>query len=203
MIEIIRMDPKIINLPEGAAAGRLGFKGRMDIPDEFRDLYGTSMDRIRETADPMALIGEFNAGSDPPRIEDQEIPGNLAEKHLGGSDTVSILLVTIGSGIDDLIDSEERGGNTLSSFFLDGLASELVEFAVRKLDSDLRKKFQNRSGGARISPGYGDLPLELNEWILNILSGSRIGVSCVETSYQLVPRKTVAALIGWRDRVEE
>lgn len=203
MPEIIRFEPDSIEIPEGVAAGRLGFKGKHRIPDEFRELYRGSIESIRNTAEPMALIGEFPLHSDPLRIGDMEIPGELANKHLGGSETATVILATIGQGIDEIIMKEEKEGNTLASFFLDGLASEFVEFTVRKLDSDLRMEHPDRSGGARISPGYGDIPLELNGWIVDLLGGSEIGISCLEESFQLVPRKTVSAFIGWRDRNEE
>jgi hypothetical protein len=82
---------------------------------------------------------------------------------------------------------------------VDGISSELVEFFVRELDLRLRKDRTSGPGRTRISPGYGDLPLELNEWMVGLLDGGSIGVSCMKGSYQLKPRKTVSAVIGWRE----
>jgi hypothetical protein len=205
MVEVIRSDPELIEIPEVVIAGRLGFKGRSMIPENFREQYEDALRRIRKTATPIALVEnvavEFNYGSI--RIEDLEIGGDLASKHLLGISRASVILATIGDRIDELIIGEEKSGNTFGSFMIDGIASEFVEFFVRHIDRILRNRPGNKYGRTRISPGYGDLPIELNQWIVNRLNGHKYGISVMEGSSQMIPRKTITAFIGWRDPPDE
>ncbi len=202
MTELITVDPEDISIPESVIAGRLGFLGEKTIPNRFRDDYLGSLALIRENAFPRALIEDHSIvfQDSAPFIDGRELPGELARKHLDGSDRVTLLLATIGKDVDEII---RNTGSTLSSFMLDGIASEFVEFFVRGVDAILRKRYPDRMGRTRISPGYGDLPLELNGWIVDTLGGKEVDISCVEDSYQLLPRKTVSAVIGWRCQIEK
>ena len=202
MTELITVDPGDISIPESVIAGRLGFLGEKTIPDRFRDDYLGSLALIRENAFPRALIEDHSVvfQDSTPFIDGRELPGELARKHLDGSDRVTLLLATIGKDVDEIIQNKS---SILSSFMLDGIASEFVEFFVRGVDTILRKRYPDRIGRTRISPGYGDLPLELNDWMVALLGGKDMGVSCVPDSYQLLPRKTVSAMIGWRCQVEK
>lgn len=77
-----------------------------------------------------------------------------------------------------------------------------MEYALRKVDSDLRTKRSHLEGSFRISPGYGDLPLSLNKEIVKLFK-DEVDVDVLEDSYVLVPRKTITALVGWREKNEE
>lgn len=205
MVEVIRSEPDSIEIPEGIIAGRLGFKGERTIPENFRKQYEDALIMIRNAATPIALVEdvtiEHEHGSI--RIEGTEIEGDLASKHLSGITRATIILATIGDVIDKLIIDEEEKGNTLASFIIDGIASEFVEFFVREIDTLLRNRSGNSYGRTRISPGYGDLPLDLNPWIIDRMDGRKYGISVVEGSNQMIPRKTITAFIGWRDRTDE
>ena len=55
----------------------------------------------------------------------------------------------------------------------------------------------------RFSPGYGDLPIELQRDFLTLLDASRkIGLTATESS-MLVPSKSITALIGIRSDQKE
>jgi hypothetical protein len=205
MVEIIRIEPGSIDIPENVITARLGFVGERTIPNDFRVHYDTAINKIRSASSPIALLEDMKVIHEKGSIyiENIVIKGDLANKHLSGIKEVTVLLATLGEGVDELIEQEEAQGDTLSSFFMDGIASEMVEFFVRKVDSILRNRSEDRTGRTRISPGYGDLSLDLNHWIVERLDGGAYGVSVVEGSGQLLPRKTVSALIGWRDLNKE
>jgi hypothetical protein len=205
MVEVIRSDPASIEIPEGVIAGRLGFKGEITIPENFQKQYEDAMAIVRKTAVPIGVVEEvvMDHHSGSIWVEGTEIKGELASKHLSDITRASIILATIGEDMDRLIDEEEGKGNTFLSFMIDGIASEFVEFFVRSIDAELRKRPGNSHGRTRISPGYGDLPLDLNRWIVERMNGAEFGISIVEGSNQMVPRKTITAFIGWRDPPDE
>ena len=54
----------------------------------------------------------------------------------------------------------------------------------------------------RFSPGYGDLPLEVSDKLLDALNAKKeIGINMTK-SFMLVPVKSVTAIIGISDRKE-
>jgi len=152
--------------------------------------------RLDEAARPTCRVMEAEVlqKGDSPSLLGKAIPGELATKHIGGCGSVSLLLLTLGPGVDRLI----SGSDDLGAFLIDGISSELAEFGVREVDRRLRKSHENVVGGPRISPGYSDLPLELNGWMVEALDGAGIGVTVVPGSFQMMPRKTITAFIGWR-----
>ena len=55
----------------------------------------------------------------------------------------------------------------------------------------------------RFSPGYGDLPLSLQEELLSAVeAGKRIGLATT-AGYMLTPMKSVTAIIGLQDMTKE
>jgi hypothetical protein len=126
------------------------------------------------------------------------VPGDLAMKHLGTCTEATLVLLSLGGRFDEMIYSDPD--DTLGSFFMDGIGSELAEYSVRDVDRILRERRPDMVGSSRISPGYGDLPLSLNTDIVQALGGGDIGVFIVEGSFEMSPRKTISAFIGWRER---
>ena len=195
----VEMDSYEIEIPEQVIAGRLGFLGEKEIPDDFKDIYTQYLEIAKNNSRITALYDDFPIEMDDNiiRVMDEIFESDLVSKHLRGSQSVTALLVTLGKEIDNKIESLHEEGEELRSFFLDGISSELVEFASRKLDSQLRKEHLGFKGSARISPGYGDFPIEINRRIIEELNGNDMGVHWKEGSYQMIPRKTVSAFIGW------
>ena len=198
MSKVFRASPEEIEIPERVLAARLGFKGVGKIPDEFKESFEKAYSMAMEVAEPIALYDHFKAedSSEGIIVNGHLVPGKLAKQHLGGSKEVTLILSTIGKKYDETIERLHNEGQELLSFFLDGIGSELVEYFTRMLDSALRE--EKGFGSARISPGYGDLPLSLNAWIIDTLSGEDHGITYDPETFIMKPRKTISALIGWK-----
>ena len=198
MSEIFKTDPRSIKIPERVIAARLGFKGVGKIPENFLDSFNRAYEIAMEVAIPTALYDTFEAKETPEGLIvcGKLLKGKMVTQHLRNSSSVTLILSTIGMKYDEKIEELHRSGEELLSFFLDGIGSELVEYFTRELDKVLRERMG--SGSARISPGYGDLPLELNAWIIDTLGGEEIGVSYDPETFIMKPRKTITALIGWK-----
>ncbi len=202
MMEITSLAPREIIVPERAALVRLGFRAKQGIPAQFRELYQSTREQVLEVAKPLALVTELPCRWDMKgeflELTDRRIWGKLAGRQLKNCEKLSLLLVTLGETVDRKIEQAHQDGDDLRSFFLDAQASELVEFATRKIDAALREQNNQFKGSARISPGYGDLSLGHNLWVVEVLGGEKHGITSREDSCILLPRKTISAFIGWR-----
>ena len=114
------------------------------------------------------------------------------EKCLKDSNEAFIFAVTLGSGVDRLLLKYSKISPS-SAFIIDALASAYAEAAADRaqdiLDSIAKTKL-------RFSPGYGDLPLEIQPRVLDLLNaGKLLGVTLTD-SLLMKPQKTITAIAG-------
>ena len=197
----VEIDPSEIKIPDNVLKAKLGFGGAEEIPEEFRKTVNRAYEELLDAAKPVVLWRDFEVDGSL-SFDDMELTGELATKHLSGSKIITVFLATLGKKVDEKIEEYFRKGEDLLAFFIDGIASEMVEYALRKVDAELRMKRSNLEGSFRISPGYGDLPLSLNKKIVEIFK-DEVDVNVIEDSYVLVPRKTITAFVGWREKNEK
>ena len=108
-----------------------------------------------------------------------------------------LFAATIGSGIDRLINRYSRT-SPAKAFMLNAIATERIECLCDMFCNEMKaeKEKENLLTKTRISPGYGDMPLEMQQKIFRILDCPRkIGVSLGE-SLLMTPRKSVTAIVG-------
>lgn len=203
MVKTFSMPVKDIIVPESAIAVRCGFKNERRVTEEFKPLFERALSTMNEATKPFALYDTFPCkwDNDLLRVGCEELRGYMVNRHLRGCEALTMMLATLGSGADDAIAKEHEKGDDLSSFFFDALASELAEFFARKVDSAIREESPDFELTARVSPGYGDLPMALNKWVVDTLQGGGQGITCNPESYILLPRKTISAFIGWRRHI--
>ena len=118
-------------------------------------------------------------------------------KALAGCERAVIFAATIGTGFDRLIRRWERTDAALA-VMLQGLGAERVEALCDAFCADVRKAAGERGYTARprFSPGYGDLPLEVQPELLALVDAPRrLGITLSE-SLLMSPKKSVTAIIG-------
>ena len=123
---------------------------------------------------------------------------------LDGCHEILLLAATVGFGIDRLI-----GKYSLLSpsraVILQALGSERVEALCDAFCNDLAME-EEKNGNTlrpRFSPGYGDLPLEVQREIFAALGCTRaIGVSLGDNLF-MNPTKSVTAIIGIKGKKDE
>ena len=127
------------------------------------------------------------------------LPGEDLKKHLQGCDRAAVFCATLGAETDALIRRAERldMGRALA---LDCCASAAIEAVCDQIEGELQGKFPGCSFPFRYSPGYGDLPLEVQGPILDLLDAPRRVGLCATSSNLLTPRKSVTAILGISDR---
>ena len=121
--------------------------------------------------------------------------------HLAGGSALVLMAATLGVGVDNLIKRYESADLT-RSLILDACATALIESVCDEAEAELRRQAEREGKGltGRYSPGYGDLPLDVQPRFAAVLdTGRRIGLCCSETNI-LIPRKSVTAVMGILDQ---
>jgi len=121
------------------------------------------------------------------------LPPQLLPSIFQGVKRVTVFLSTLGEAIDNLINSYLNRGKTFDAFLLDAWASEALEALNESIDKELRQKFGE--GTMRFSPGYGDVDIRMNQYIVKELI--RVENVRVLSSGEMAPRKTTTCMIGW------
>jgi len=118
-------------------------------------------------------------------------------RRLEGCCRVVVFAATVGLSLDRLI---FRYGKTApaKALLLQAIGAERIEALCDAFQEELRKTAASEglSITGRFSPGYGDLPLELQRDIFRVLDCSRqIGLT-LNDSLLMSPSKSVTAIIG-------
>lgn len=114
------------------------------------------------------------------------LPGEDLKAHLTGCNRAVIFCATLGAEADALIRRAERldMGRALT---LDCCASAAVEEVCDQIEGELQGKFPGCSFPFRYSPGYGDLPLEVQGPLLDLLDAPRRVGLCATQNHLLTP----------------
>ena len=129
----------------------------------------------------------------------ETLKGRLAVSMLSECGTAAILLCTLGAAFEAMQRSEEAR-DMARAVVLDACGSAWAEAGCDEAEKEIAARFPGLYRTDRFSPGYGDLPLESQGWILRELNaGRRLGVT-ENASHLLIPAKSVTAVIGLSDR---
>lgn len=116
---------------------------------------------------------------------------------LSDSDKCIIMSATLGIEIEKEIRKNSFCALT-KSIIIDACATVAIEQVCDLVQSKIEKGLTetNKYLTNRYSPGYGDLPLETNKYIINILDATKeIGLTITEKNI-MIPRKSVVAIMG-------
>lgn len=123
------------------------------------------------------------------------LPGKDLKVHLAGCDRGLVFCATLGAEVDALVRRTERL-DMARALTLDCCASAAVEAVCDRIEEELQGKFPGCSFPFRYSPGYGDLPLEVQAPLLELLDAPRRVGLCATENHLLTPRKSVTAILG-------
>lgn len=123
------------------------------------------------------------------------LPGEDLKAHLAGCERAAVFCATLGAEADALIRRTERL-DMAKALILDCCASAAVEAVCDQIEGELQEKFPGCSFPFRYSPGYGDLPLEVQGPLLDLLDAPRRAGLCATANHLLTPRKSVTAILG-------
>lgn len=121
--------------------------------------------------------------------------GTDIKRHLENCEKAVLLCATIGAGIDRLI-RQAQVEDMAKAVVLDSLASVAIEQVCDKLEGQIAEDFPGFYKTWRFSPGYGDLPIDVQGDFLSVLDAPRRAGVCLSPGGMLVPVKSVTAVIG-------
>ena len=125
------------------------------------------------------------------------LTGNDIKEHLKDSKECVLMGVTIGGNIEKRINLYGKT-NLTKSLILDSCATTAVEEICDKVEDYIKSEVIGNGEFItfRYSPGYGDLSLDVQKDIINILKSEKTIGLTVSTHNLLMPRKSVTAIIG-------
>ena len=134
-------------------------------------------------------------------LEGAYIYSNDIARLTAQNDECYILAATLGHEVDRQISIAQQK-NMLDGLALDACASVRIDaFADQFIKSEIAPGLREKEFlTSRFSPGYGDLPLELQPQILTALNGEKLLGVYATASHLLNPMKSVTAVIGLADK---
>lgn len=117
------------------------------------------------------------------------LPGKDITAHLAGCRDCILFAVTLGLGIERALAG--LSADPIAAMYFDTACSLLVEEAA-----DAAEKLMPAHDTWRYSPGYGDLPLEIQGRLLAVIDAPRqLGLTLTDSGMML-PRKSITAIVG-------
>lgn len=127
------------------------------------------------------------------------LPGESLKQHLAGCCRGVLFCATLGVEADNLI-RRSQVTDMARAFALDACAAAAVEQVCDAIEEELKNQFPGCFFPSRFSPGYGDLPLDVQSALLSLLDAPRkVGLTAT-ASHILLPRKSVTAILGVADQ---
>ncbi len=127
------------------------------------------------------------------------LSGGMAKTMLADCAQAVLLACTLGAGFEAMLRGEQARGMA-GAALLDACGSAWVEAGCGGAEEEISARFPGLYRTDRFSPGYGDLPLDLQRDICALLDAPRrLGVQ-VTDSLLMNPSKTVTAVIGLSEK---
>lgn len=129
-------------------------------------------------------------------IDDAPVPGTALARHLAGCGEGLLIGATLGIEADRLLKRRSLLGLTQAAAIQAALSAKL-ELELDSLCAQLETQRPGWSLTSRFSPGYGDLSLSFQSFMMEKLEMSRLGVH-LTGGFMMAPVKSVTAIVGWR-----
>lgn len=178
----------------------LGYKNQV-LDKVTNALIDELMDEMRSLIKARYVYKFFNIRKEKDRIcilnSNFSIAGEDIRKHLDKSEVCILMAATLGNSVDEKIRYYEKISMT-KALILDACATTAIEELCDRICEELEEVVQNENNTltSRYSPGYGDLPIDIQKKFLAMLSAEKsIGLTASSNSI-LIPRKSVTAIVG-------
>ena len=116
-------------------------------------------------------------------------------KNLMGCESAFIFAVTLGTNVDRLI-KKLSVTSVAEHFITDALASSYAEAAMDHGEEIIKN---GKLCTVRFSPGYGDLPLEIQKNVIEYIGAEKLLNIKLGESLLMTPSKSITAIIGIKE----
>ncbi|MBQ8320153.1 MAG: Vitamin B12 dependent methionine synthase activation subunit [Clostridia bacterium] len=123
------------------------------------------------------------------------LSSNSLAKNLSGCQTVILFAATVGVGIDRMIGKYGRLSPS-RALLMQAIGAERIESLCGLFCREIQKE-KGLLARPRFSPGYGDLPLETQRTVFELLDCPKKIGAYLNESLLISPTKTVTAFLGF------
>ena len=169
----------------------LGYAGQTVTP-ELEARVDAACGLCSKLARPASVLSSYRADALP-----LSLPGQSIAEHLQSAIEVVLFAVTLGHDIDREL-RRLSVTDPLGQVLLDAAATAAVEREANRVEAQVRSDAAARGlfCSWRFSPGYGDLPLDVQASLLRTLNATRrLGITLTQNNL-MVPTKSVTAIVG-------
>ena len=178
----------------------LGYKGQ-DIDENLTNTIEECREEIKKVIMPRVVYSYKNIKLSDDGVEvittNLILNGKDIKEHLKNSTECVLMAVTLGNEVEKRTRLYEKT-NLTKALILDACATTAVEEVCDIVENSVKEKaiLSGMNITFRYSPGYGDLPLDVQNSFLRALDAQKkIGLTVSENNL-LFPRKSVTAIIG-------
>ncbi len=167
----------------------LGYGGQQITPE--------LADRIEELSERVDVVSRPTVVQRTFLPAEVRFPGQDLARHLSGAVEVVLFAATIGHGVDRELRRLSMT-DPLGQVIFDAAATAAVEHLADKAEATIRASAAERGlfCSWRYSPGYGDLPLDVQPEFLAMIDAARRAGITLTPSNLMVPTKSVTAIVG-------
>lgn len=184
----------------------LGYKNQI-IDEELMNIVDECRKLTLNTINPKYIYNKYDLDyyNSSVKIKESniELKGKDIANLLKESKKCILGVATLGLEIEKLIKLYSYKDIT-RSLIIDACATIAIEEVFDLIEIDIKSKLKDTKENItwRYSPGYGDLPIETNKLILEVLDAQKhIGLTITNHNL-LIPRKSVVAIMGIIDNKE-
>lgn len=178
----------------------LGHKGQ-DIDKNMNKLMEESIEEMKYLIHERYIFKEFNIARNKEELwlesSKFKLPGKDIKNHLSKSNQCILLGVSLGHRVDTKIRYYEKI-NMTRALILDACATAAIEELSNNICFKIKESLlrENKVLTSRYSPGYGDLPLDIQGGFLATINAEKaIGLTSTSSGI-LIPRKSITAIMG-------
>lgn len=187
-------------IPKKEVLRYLGHKNQ-EINGNIDRLIDETIKEAKELVNPKKVVARYKITINDTGVSLDNtnliLTGEDIKNHLKYSKDIYIMAVTLGSAIEKKIAYYEKIDLT-KAVILDSCATTAVEEFCDFIEEDIKKIAESEHKGItfRYSPGYGDLPIDIQKDFLDTLNATKTIGLTVSRHNLLMPRKSVTAIIG-------
>lgn len=177
----------------------LGYKGQK-IGAQLSLIIDECLLECQELASPRHIYDKFclhNHNNCVYLNKTVQLSGSSINNHLKNCDECYVMAVTLGERLNKKI-AYYQYHNLTKATVLDACASAYIELICDDITEEIAQQQcqKNKFITSRFSPGYGDLPLTIQQSLIDLLQAD-IKIGLFVNGYNLLfPRKSVTAVIG-------
>ncbi|MBW6409136.1 methionine synthase [Clostridium weizhouense] len=191
---------KQLKIPKDEVLRYLGYK-QQELNESMNELINKSIEECKDLIAPKYVYAQYKNHNEKDGVHIDRtnliLNGEDIKNHLLYAEKTFIIAATIGNKIEQKIKLYETI-NLTKALILDACATTAIEEVLDQIEEKIRLDARKEGLAItfRYSPGYGDLPLDIQKNIINTLKADKAIGLTVSSHHLLFPRKSVTAIIG-------